>query len=72
MTAMLFHSIILCVQEKMIDQILMNKKSHLEINNQMFNLSIFQLKNFLVVKTIIFNLVIIGIEIQNMDQKGKN
>jgi hypothetical protein len=69
---MLFLLIILCAQEKMIDQIWMNKKLHLEINNRIFNLSIFQLKNFPVVKIIIFKLVIIGIEIQNMDQKGKS
>ena len=69
---MLFLLIILCAQEKMIDQIWMNKKLHLEINNRIFNLSIFQLKNFPAGKIIIFNLVIIGIEIQKMDQKGKS
>jgi hypothetical protein len=72
MMAMLFLLIILCAQEKMIDQIWMNKKLHLEINNRIFNLSIFQLKNFPAGKIIIFNLVIIGIEIQKMDQKGKS
>jgi len=69
---MLFLLIILCAQEKMIDQIWMNKKLHLKINNRIFNLSIFQLKKFPVGKIIIFKLVIIGIEIQNMDQKGKS